>query len=133
MRGGSKTYGTVSADQQKAMTGLEFVQGLTDGTLPLNTIAETLGYDVTEAMISRDHLYIADEVFVSGTAAECVALREIDFRSIGAGKMGPVTRAIQKAYQAAIHGQHPRSAEWLDYVDTEAALKLPVSATADAG
>jgi hypothetical protein len=43
-----KTYGTVSAEQQKEMSGLAFVQGLVDGTLPLNTIAETLSYDVTE-------------------------------------------------------------------------------------
>ena len=46
----SKTFGTVSADRQKEMSGLEFVQGLVDGTLPLNTIAQTLGYDVTEAV-----------------------------------------------------------------------------------
>src|SRR6202047_3725468 len=43
-----KTYGTVSAERRKAMSGLEFVQGLVDGTLPLNTIAKTLGYDVSE-------------------------------------------------------------------------------------
>ncbi len=49
----SKIYGTVSAEQQKAMSGLEFVQGLVDGTLPLNTIAETLGYDVTEVVNGR--------------------------------------------------------------------------------
>jgi uncharacterized protein (TIGR00369 family) len=49
----SKTYGTVSADRQKEMSGLEFVQGLVDGTLPLNTIARTLGYDVTEAASGR--------------------------------------------------------------------------------
>ena len=48
-----KTYGTVSADRQKELTGLQFVQGLVDGTLPLNTIAETLGYDVTEAANGR--------------------------------------------------------------------------------
>jgi uncharacterized protein (TIGR00369 family) len=48
-----KTYGTVSAEQRKAMSGLEFVQGLVDGTLPLNTIAQTLGYDVTEAASGR--------------------------------------------------------------------------------
>ena len=107
------------------------LEGITRDSLI--TIAQDLGYEVVEAMISRDHLYIADEVFVSGTAAECVALREIDFRTIGAGKMGPVTRAVQQAYQAVIHGRHPRSPEWLDYVDAEAALKLPVSATADAG
>jgi uncharacterized protein (TIGR00369 family) len=49
----SKTYGTVSADRRKEMSGLEFVQGLVDGTLPLNTIAQTLGYDVTEAANGR--------------------------------------------------------------------------------
>jgi uncharacterized protein (TIGR00369 family) len=49
----SKTYGTVSADRQKEMSGLEFVQGLVEGTLPLNTIAQTLGYDVTEAVSGR--------------------------------------------------------------------------------
>src|SRR3984893_12189780 len=48
-----QTYGTVSADRQKEMSGLEFVQGLVDGTLPLNTIAKTLGYDVTEAVSGR--------------------------------------------------------------------------------
>jgi uncharacterized protein (TIGR00369 family) len=49
----SKTYGTVSADRRKEMSGLEFVQGLVDGTLPLNTMAKTLGYDVTEAVNGR--------------------------------------------------------------------------------
>jgi uncharacterized protein (TIGR00369 family) len=50
---GNKTYGTVSVEKQKEMSGLEFVQGLADGTLPLNTIARTLGYDVTEAESGR--------------------------------------------------------------------------------
>jgi len=49
----NRTYGTVGADEQKEMTGLEFVQGLADGTLPLNTIARTLGYDITEAESGR--------------------------------------------------------------------------------
>ncbi len=48
-----RAYGTVSAERRKAMSGLEFVQGLVDGTLPLNTIAETLGYDVAEAASGR--------------------------------------------------------------------------------
>ena len=48
-----KTFGRVSAEKQKAMSGLEFVQGLADGTLPLNTMAQTLGYDVTEAANGR--------------------------------------------------------------------------------
>ena len=49
----SRTYGTVGVDRQKEMSGLEFVQGLADGTLPLNTIAQTLGYDITEAETGR--------------------------------------------------------------------------------
>jgi uncharacterized protein (TIGR00369 family) len=49
----NKTYGTVSADEQRAMSGLQFVQGLANGTLPLNTIAQTLGYDVAEAVLGR--------------------------------------------------------------------------------
>ena len=82
----------------------------------LITIARDLGYEVSEQMISRDQLYIADEVFVCGTAAECIALREIDFRTIGSGKMGPITRQIQQAYQAAIHGKTSKYAEWLALV-----------------
>jgi uncharacterized protein (TIGR00369 family) len=52
-RSSNKTYGTVSVERRSEMTGLEFVQGLADGTLPLNTIARTLGYDVTEAVNGR--------------------------------------------------------------------------------
>jgi uncharacterized protein (TIGR00369 family) len=52
-RSTSKTHGTVSADRQKQMSGLEFVQGLVDGTLPLNTLARTLDYDVTDAVSGR--------------------------------------------------------------------------------
>ncbi len=96
----------------------------------LTTLARDLGYEVCEAAISRDHLYSADEVFVSGTAAECVALREIDFRTIGSGKMGPVTRSIQQAYHAVIHGKHPRSAEWLAYVEPLATGEERASAAA---
>ncbi len=76
------------------------------------TLAADAGIPAAERPVSRDQLYIADEVFVCGTAAECVALREIDFRTIGSGKTGPVTRALQKAYHAAVRGEHPRSAEW---------------------
>lgn len=93
----------------------------------LITLANDLGYEVLERPISRDQLYTAEEVFVSGTAAECVALREIDFRTIGAGKMGPVTRSIQQAFQAAIRGNHPRSIEWLDYVNAVLPAKVSMS------
>lgn len=94
------------------------LEGITRDSLV--TLAKDLGYEVRELPISRDQLYIADEVFVCGTAAECIALREIDYRVIGSGKMGPVTRSIQEAFQAAIHGKHPRSAEWLAPVTSRA-------------
>jgi branched-chain amino acid aminotransferase len=103
------------------------LEGITRDALV--TLARDLGYEVIEQPIARDQLYVADEVFVCGTAAECIALREIDFRVIGAGKMGPVTRAVQQAFHAAIRGKHPRSAEWLDYVNTPASV--PVRETAD--
>ncbi|MEW6510133.1 MAG: branched-chain amino acid transaminase [Bacteroidota bacterium] len=82
------------------------------------TLARDLGFAIVETPLSRDQLYGADEVFVCGTASECVGLREIDFRVIGNGSTGPVTRALQVAFSAAVHGKHYRSAEWLSYVRT---------------
>jgi branched-chain amino acid aminotransferase len=80
------------------------------------TLAIDAGYEVREAKLSRDDLYGADEVFVCGTAAEVIGLREIDFRTIGDGRSGPVTRALQNAYSDAIHGASAHSEDWLDYV-----------------
>jgi len=79
----------------------------------LITLARDSGYSVVEEPISRDQLYIADEVFVCGTAAEVVALREIDFRVIGEGQAGPVTRALQQEFDKVVSGRHARSAQWL--------------------
>jgi branched-chain amino acid aminotransferase len=87
------------------------------------TIARNLGYEVIETLVSRDQLYIADEVFVCGTAAECIGLREIDFRTIGEGKTGSVTRDIQKVFQEATHGKNPQYLGWLDYV--KAGVDIP--------
>jgi branched-chain amino acid aminotransferase len=97
------------------------LEGITRDSLI--TLARDLGYSVVEEPISRDQLYIADEVFVCGTAAEVVALREIDFRVIGDGKAGPVTRALQQEFDKLVNGRHVRSAEWL----------APVPATTAAG
>jgi branched-chain amino acid aminotransferase len=80
------------------------------------TIAKDLGYAVAELPVSRDQLYTADEVFVCGTAAECIGLSEIDFRKIGEGTTGPVTRAIQKVYHDAIRGKIAKYENWCDYV-----------------
>ncbi len=81
------------------------------------TIANDLGYEVTEAAISRDQLYNADEVFVCGTAAECIGLSEIDFRKIGDGTTGPVTRAIQNVYHDSIRGKVAKYEDWCEYVE----------------
>lgn len=80
-------------------------------------IADDLGYQVIEQPISRDQLYTADEVFVCGTAAEVIGLREIDFRKIGEGKTGKVTREIQKAYHDAIRGRSAKYEKWCDFVN----------------
>jgi branched-chain amino acid aminotransferase len=90
------------------------LEGITRDTLI--ALAGDLGYTVTEEPISRDQLYIADEVFVCGTAAELIALREIDFRTIGAGKTGPTTKALQTEFDKLITGKHARSAGWLSPV-----------------
>jgi len=87
------------------------------------TLAGDLGYAVLEESISRDQLYVADEVFVCGTAAECVAVSEIDYRTIGQGRMGPVTRRLQREFFDTVRGDGRRSGEWLDYVPVEA--KIP--------
>ena len=90
------------------------LEGITRHTI--HTIAKDLGYDVLEQPISRDQLYIADEVFVCGTAAECIGLSEIDFRTIGDGKTGPITRAIQNVYHDAIRAKVEKYESWCEYV-----------------
>jgi branched-chain amino acid aminotransferase len=84
------------------------------------TIARDLGYTVTERDLARAELTLADEVFVSGTAAELVALSEIDDQVIGAGGTGPVTAELQRVFEDALRGREPRYAEWLDIVDVPA-------------
>jgi branched-chain amino acid aminotransferase len=82
----------------------------------IHTIAKDLGYRVSEIPISRDQLYNADEVFVCGTAAEVIGLCEIDFRKIGDGRSGRVTREIQNVYHDAIRGKIQKYEAWCDYV-----------------
>jgi branched-chain amino acid aminotransferase len=102
------------------------LEGITRHTI--FTIAKDLGYQVLEQPVSRDQLYVADEVFVCGTAAECIGLSEIDFRTIGEGKTGPITREIQRVYHDLIRGRVAKYEEWCDYVgvkiDNLALLKL---------
>lgn len=90
------------------------LEGITRNAL--FTICKDLGYEIAEQPISRDQLYIADELFVCGTAAECVAIREVDFRPIGSGKMGLITKQIQTTFHETVRGKGKHSAEWLAYV-----------------
>jgi branched-chain amino acid aminotransferase len=91
------------------------LEGITRDSLI--TLAQDAGYEVVEGPISRDQIYIADEVFVCGTAAEVVPVTEVDFRKIGNGKIGPVTSVLQKAFNTVIRGEGRRAAEWLDPVE----------------
>ena len=77
-------------------------------------VARDLGYEVVETKFTRDELYIADEVFFTGTAAEVTPIREVDGRQIGEGKPGPVTRKIQGVFFDIVSGRARRYASWLD-------------------
>jgi branched-chain amino acid aminotransferase len=79
-------------------------------------IAGDLGYEVIERDIGRAELTLAEEVFMSGTAAELVPVREVDDHPIGTGKPGEITRVLQTAFDDAIHGRSERYREWLDVV-----------------
>jgi branched-chain amino acid aminotransferase len=80
------------------------------------TIAKDLGVKVKEERFSRDELYLADEAFFSGTAAEITPIREVDGRVIGMGEPGPVTKQIQGTYFAAVKGENTRYQQWLTYI-----------------
>ncbi len=82
-------------------------------------IAQDLGYTVVEKQLIRTDLYLADEVFMTGTAAEVTPLREVDDQPIG--PPGPVTLAIQKAYLDTVRGHSERWAHWLEYASIEPA------------
>jgi len=80
------------------------------------TIARELGYEVQAKRLTRDDIYIADEAFFTGTAAEVTPIRELDDRVIGAGSRGPVTQKIQARYFDIVNGRAPEYEHWLSYV-----------------
>ena len=79
-------------------------------------IARDLGHEVVERDLARAELYLADEVFLTGTAAELVPVREIDDHVVAGGEPGPVTREIQSVFEDALHGRAERYRDWLDVV-----------------
>ena len=77
------------------------------------TLANELGYEVVSRRITRDDIYIADEAFMTGTAAEVTPVVELDDRRIGAGKPGPITLKVLQVFQNALHGRESRYRNWL--------------------
>ena len=80
------------------------------------TLMGNMGLEVEERLISRDELYIADEMFMVGTAAEVTPVRELDHRAIGAGSRGPITEKVQNAYFDAVKGVSVPDERWLSIV-----------------
>ncbi len=91
------------------------LDGITQDTV--ETIAADLGYEVRHEALIRTDLYLADEAFLTGTAAEVVPIRAVDDRVVGAGKPGPITTEIQQTYFATVRGEVDRYKDWLDHVD----------------
>ncbi len=79
-------------------------------------LAKEEGYEVIEKRITRDEVYIADEAFFTGTAAEVTPIRELDRRTIGCGSRGVITEVLQRKYFDVVHGRSAKHTDWLAYV-----------------
>ena len=90
------------------------LEGVTQNSVM--TIAHDLGFEASTANILRSDLYIAEEAFLTGTAAEVVPIASVDDRVLGDGRPGPITRRIQEIYQAAVRGQVDRYKDWVEHV-----------------
>ncbi len=91
--------------------GMNILGGITRATVM--EIAGELGFAVVERAFARDELYLADEIFMTGTAAEVTPVRSVDRRAIGEGGRGPVTEQLQTAYFDIVNGRNPRYEHWL--------------------
>ena len=90
------------------------LDGITRSTVI--TLAEEMGYKVREKRITRDEVYVADEAFFTGTAAEVLPIYELDGRTIGCGKRGPITEKLQSLYFDQVNGRREEHADWIAYV-----------------
>ncbi|MDX6595123.1 MAG: branched-chain amino acid aminotransferase [Solirubrobacterales bacterium] len=88
-------------------------------------IARDLGYTVVERDLARAELYLAEEVFLTGTAAELVPVREIDDHPLGDGKPGEITAHVQAKFEDALYGRAEEYLEWLDFVEAPAGVDPP--------
>ena len=91
------------------------LNGITRNTIM--ALANDLGYDVIEKRITRDEVYIADEAFFSGTAAEVTPIRELDNRPIGSGTRGPITEKLQSLYFDIVQGKVDKYKHWLTFIN----------------
>ncbi|HEY6451652.1 MAG TPA: branched-chain amino acid transaminase [Steroidobacteraceae bacterium] len=101
--------------------------GLTRDTVM--TLARAQGLEVRECSIPRELLYLADEVFFTGTAAEITPIRSVDRITVGAGRRGPITERLQRAFFGLFSGATPDAWSWLDYVDMSVTAR-PAAAAA---
>ncbi|MEJ2530356.1 MAG: branched-chain amino acid transaminase [Halioglobus sp.] len=90
------------------------LDGITRATV--FALAEELGYQIREKRITRDEVYVADEAFFTGTAAEVVPIREVDGRTIGEGTRGPLTQKLQTMYFDTVRGNRAANSHWLEPV-----------------
>jgi branched-chain amino acid aminotransferase len=94
--------------------GASILGGITRNTVM--SFCNDLGIEVVERMVARDELYTADEVFLTGTAAEVTPVREIDARKIGEGSRGPITKKLQDRFFQLVRGPEEPHPEWLSFV-----------------
>lgn len=104
----------VRRGQLKTTPLTSILEGITRNSVM--QLARERNIPVVEERFTRDEMYISEEVFVTGTAAELTPVREIDNRRIGAGKAGPITLALQKAFFEAVRGEDPTHEAWLTRV-----------------
>lgn len=90
------------------------LEGITRATII--QFADDLGIEVEEKRITRDEVYVADEAFFTGTAAEVTPIREVDGRIIGKGQVGPITKELQTLYFNTVKGEEPRYIDWLSFI-----------------
>ncbi|HTW98582.1 MAG TPA: branched-chain amino acid transaminase [Acidimicrobiales bacterium] len=92
------------------------LEGITSDSVR-SIASQLLGLEVSEELFRRSEIYIADEAFLTGTAAEIVPVSSVDDRRVGSGRPGAITSALQEAFYAVVRGEDERFKDWLDYLD----------------
>lgn len=110
-------------------TDATILEGITRASVI--TLAKDLGYEVVERRLTRNDLYLADEVFFTGTAAEVTPIRRIDRRTVGSGKPGPVTKHLQQEFFNIVRGLNKKYDHWMTYYEPKLETILPEFAPSD--